>query len=223
MSISPLLYKLYRVKSRKFRWILRKIICRLEGGQVYSRTLRRIFKDYYDVDIGMYTHGSCFRPGQFDRFTTIGRYSSIGPDVKVLNRNHPLSFKGTHGFFFNPGLTYCDKELVEYIPVSIGNDVWIGDGAVILPQVTKIGDGAVIGARTVVTKNVPPYAVVVGYPARIVRYRFPKEVIDELIALKWWEKDIEELKPNIKEFQQPYEELYFDRKRRTEERNSTAE
>ena len=69
-----------------------------------------------------------------------------------------------------------------------------------------------IGAGSVVSKDIPPYAVVVGYPARIVRHRFPREIIDELLASKWWEKDIEEIKPHLKEYQQPYEKLYFNKK-----------
>ena len=73
-------------------------------------------------------------------------------------------------------------------------------------------DGAVIGAGAIVNKNVPPYAVVVGNPARVVRYRFSQAVIDELLASKWWEKDIDELKPHLKEFQQHYEEFYLSKK-----------
>jgi len=68
----------------------------------------------------------------------------------------------------------------------IGNDVWIGHGAFILPGI-HIGDGAVIAAMSVVTKNVPPYAVVAGSPAKVVRYRFPEEQIARLIESKWWE------------------------------------
>ena len=148
--------------------------------------------------------GSCFVPSQFDRCTTIGRYSSVAANVRVFNRSHPMEFKSTHAFFFNRNLKYCDKDLVDYIPLSIGHDVWIGDGAIIMPNVTEIGNGAVIAAGAVVNKDVPPYSVVVGNPARIVRYRFSKEVIDELLASKWWEKSIEEIRPTIHEYQKPY-------------------
>lgn len=72
--------------------------------------------------------------------------------------------------------------------------------------------GAVIGAGSVVTKNVPPFAVVAGNPAQILRYRFPKEIIKELIASQWWEKSIEEIKPGIYEFQHPFKKIYMDRK-----------
>lgn len=205
MWLSELLYRLYAVKSRSIRKAVRGILYKLEGGQMYSRTLRRIFKTYHGIEIGMYSHGGCFVPGSVDSGTTIGRYCSIAGGVRILNRDHPMDFKSMHAFFFNPQLKYCHKYLTEHTPVKIGNDVWIGTNAVIVRTVTEIGDGAVIGAGAVITKNVPPYAVVVGNPARVVRYRFQQETVNELLASRWWEKDIEELKPCIDEFQRPYE------------------
>jgi acetyltransferase-like isoleucine patch superfamily enzyme len=125
--------------------------------------------------------------------------------VKVFSRNHPMNYKSMHGFFFNPNLKFCKVDRVKDTPTKIGNDVWIGNSAIIMPNVTEIGDGAVIGAGAVVNKNVPPYAVVVGNPARIVRYRFSKEAIEELLESKWWEKSKEELKPDLEEYCKPYE------------------
>jgi acetyltransferase-like isoleucine patch superfamily enzyme len=212
MIMSTVLYKLYRIKNGRLRNLIVRIISRIEHGQLYSKTMRKIFKDYHGVEIGMYTHGSCFVPGNFDRFTTVGRYCSIAANVKVFNRDHPMDFKSMHAFFFNSNLKYTKEDLVEYSPLVIGNDVWLGDGVKIMPQVTNIGDGAVIGAGAVVNKDVPPYAVVVGNPARVVRYRFSKEVIESLLESKWWEKDIEEILPDIKEYQQPYEKLYFNKR-----------
>ncbi len=205
--IGRLICRLYRFEKRFLRKVLFWLAQKTEGGQLYSKTLRRILKDYYNVEIGLYSHGSCFIPGNFDRFTKIGRYCSIAADVQVFNRNHPMDFKSTHAFFFNPGLEYTKEDLVEYQPLEIGNDVWIGHGTRILPNVTKIGDGAVIGAGSVVSKNIPPYAVAVGHPVRIVRYRFSRPQIQALLAEKWWEKDIDEIAPVIKQYQQPYESL----------------
>ena len=74
-----------------------------------------------------------------------------------------------------------------------------------MPSVSTIGDGAVVAAGAVVNKNVPPYAVVCGNPARVVRYRFSEETIRELQYSRWWEKSIEELRPSMKEFQYPLE------------------
>ncbi|WP_140538245.1 DapH/DapD/GlmU-related protein [Mesorhizobium sp. B1-1-8] len=77
--------------------------------------------------------------------------------------------------------------------VTVGNDVWIGHGAIMLPGVA-IGDGAVVGAGAVVTKDVPPYAIVVGSPAKVIRYRFSEDVVAKLLAIQWWQWDDEKVK-----------------------------
>lgn len=205
--VGHLLYRLYAVKCRILRSLIKSIIMKIEKGEFYSKTLRKIFKKYYDVEIGMYTHGGCFTPGLVWPSTVIGRYSSISYNIRIFRRNHPFEFKSSHAFFFNPAFKFCDRHLVDLIPLVIGNDVYIGDNSVILPSVTHIGDGAVIGAGAIVTKNVPPYAVVAGNPARILKYRFSPEIIQKLLKEKWWEKSIDELKPNLSEFQSPYEKL----------------
>ena len=84
--------------------------------------------------------------------------------------------------------------------IVIGNDVWIGYEAVILASVT-IGDGAIIGARAVVTKDVPPYTVVGGVPARQIKRRFPEQIINELLKLKWWAWDEDRIVLNISAIQ----------------------
>lgn len=223
MAFCNVLIKLYGINSARFRDIIRRIIYKLEGGEFYSPTIRKIFKVYHGVEIGEYTHGGCFIPNNFGRFTSIGRYSSIAVTAKAFNRNHPMDLKSMHAFFFNPVLRYCNEDRIDYIPLTIGNDVWIGEYALILPNVTEVGDGAVIAAGAVVNKNVPPYAVVVGNPARVVRYRFSKEIVDELVASRWWEKSIDEIKPDIKGYQQPYEELYFSKVRDIEEKSEKME
>ena len=98
-------------------------------------------------------------------------------------------------------LEYVDKLLIKRrTKLIIGNDVYIGLKVIILPQVTNIGDGAVIAAGSVVVKDVPPFAIVGGNPAKIIRYRFNPEIIEEIIASQWWTKDIDELKADEKEF-----------------------
>lgn len=204
--LGPVLFFLYGACPSNFirKWIF-KILYKIENKYVYSITLRKILYHYYGVSIGMYTHGSCFVAGNFDRYTTVGRYCSIAADIHVFNRDHPLDFKSTHAFFFNPSLKYTKIDLVKYTPLKIGNDVWIGYGVIILPGVTEIGTGAVIGAGSVVSRNIPPYAVAVGHPVRIVRYRFSKEIIDRLLKEKWWEKNIQEIDKNKVEYNQAYE------------------
>jgi virginiamycin A acetyltransferase len=194
------LYTAYRFATLRTRVL--NLLDRLEGGEFYSPTLRRIFRDYHNVEIGLYTHGACFVPRAIDRFTTIGRYCSIAHGVRTFNHNHPMNFKSTHAFFFNPHFGKCPNFNVEITHLVIGNDVWIGANALILPNTRNIGNGAVIGAGAVINKDVPPYAIVVGNPARVVRFRFPPKVIDELVASKWWEKPIEQL--NMGEFGRPF-------------------
>jgi virginiamycin A acetyltransferase len=199
--LSRLLVRLYAVN--RLRGVVLWLLRRVEASELTSPTLREIFSRYWGVDVGMYTHGGCFTPWAVDRRTTIGRYCSIAHGARVLNVNHPLDFKGTSGLFFNPELGLCDQWLVEYNPLEIGNDVWIGANAVILPEVNRIGDGAVIGAGAVVGRDVPPYAVVLGNPGRVVKYRFPEDVITNLLEEKWWEKDIEDLDGRMGDFQVP--------------------
>lgn len=206
MTINRTILRLYGIKRRSLRAFLRRLCEELEGGEMRSETLREIFRRHHGVDIGMYTHGGCFIPFAFGRGTTIGRYTSIARGAFAATLDHPMGLKSMHAYFFNPKLGYVSTQL-ESSPLRIGNDVWLGHNAIIQPAVNVIGDGAVIGAGAVVNKDVPPYAVVVGNPGRVVRYRFAPETIERLLSEKWWERDIEELAPGIREFTRPYEEL----------------
>ena len=97
--------------------------------------------------------------------------------------------------------SWCDNENVyPYKRVKVGNDVWIGTKVIVMGGVT-IGDGAVIGAGSIVTKDVPPYAIVAGVPAKIIRYRFSEEIVKELQNIKWWNLPEDILKENISLFQ----------------------
>ncbi len=128
--------------------------------------------------------------------TVIGAYTSIGHDCDIGACMHPIHTLSTHTFIYafddyeTTGLKN-KKAIKHYLDdgkkeVIIGNDVWIGAKAVIMNGV-HIGDGAIIGSSAVVTKDVPPYAVVVGIPAKIIKYRFDNETIKHLLELKWWE------------------------------------
>ena len=128
----------------------------------------------------------------------IGKFCSIGKNVHVyLGGNHRMDWVTMYPFpaKFSWARKY-DNYQVSKGDVIIGNDVWIGAGAVILSGIS-IGDGAVIGAETVVSKDIPPYAVVVGNPMRIVKYRFEKQEIDKLLSIKWWEWGSETVRDNI--------------------------
>lgn len=137
---------------------------------------------------------------RFDPYLNIGRYCSIALGVSFMGSSHPDNWVSSHPFSHNPGpiggvRTYLKDIAAEHFylktfprhdsSVHIGHDVWIGDQAMIKRGVT-IGHGAIIGARAVVTKDVPPYAIMGGVPARIIRYRFDEKTIERLLASQWW-------------------------------------
>lgn len=133
----------------------------------------------------------------------IGRFCSVACGAKFVftSANHTLHSLSTYTFpiFFEEwGLDV--KNITEAWDnkgnIIVGNDVWIGYGAVILSGVT-VGDGAIIGARAVVTKDVPPYTIVGGVPARQIRKRFDDETIKKLLTLQWWNWDYEKIRKNI--------------------------
>ncbi|SDL77571.1 Hexapeptide repeat of succinyl-transferase [Tessaracoccus oleiagri] len=202
--LERVLVRLYGIRRRSVRGVVTRLCLALEGGEMRSTTLREIFRNHHGVDVGLYTHGGCFVPFSFGRGTSIGRYSSIARTAFAATLDHPLERKSMHGFFFNPGLGYVSKER-EYSPLRIGNDVWLGHNSIISAGVHEIGDGAVVGAGAVVFKDVPPYAVVVGNPGRVVRYRFSPETIERLLAERWWDTDVEDLKSRMHEFEAPFE------------------
>lgn len=139
--------------------------------------------------------------------TKIGKFCSISACCVIGLPSHPTNHLSTSPIFTSPSNalkeTWVNEKVYESkISVDIGNDVWIGYGAMI-PNNIKVGDGAIIAAGAVVTKDVPPYAIVGGVPARIIKYRFSQEVIDRLMQIRFWEHPISVIKNNIEVFKKP--------------------
>jgi len=204
-KLLQILYKLYSFECRRLRSLILKVVERIDGGQRYSLLLRKIYLNYHDIEIGLYSYGCCFNISRIQSFTIFGRYCSVGEGVCIFNANHPLSHKSLHPFFYNPNLGIVEDEKIERRSIEIGNDVWFGNNAIVTSSVKKIGNGAVIGAGAIVTKDVPDFAVVAGNPAKIIKYRFDEKTRRQIIKSKWWEKDISELQENLDEFTRPYE------------------
>jgi len=153
-----------------------------------------------------YYHGHSFEdcaryllPDEGADRLVIGSFCSIGSGAAFImagNQGHRNEWISTFPFFFMPEVPEFEGAENGYLPAGdtvIGNDVWIGSEAIIMPGI-KIGDGAVIGTRALVTKNVEPYAIVGGNPARTIRKRFDDDDIARLLEMKWWEWPAERLK-----------------------------
>ena len=127
----------------------------------------------------------------------IGKFCQIAAGVNFVmsGANHQMNAVTTFPFYIMEGWDQSVPPLSE-MPLKgdtiVGNDVWIGENVTVLPGV-KIGDGAIIGMNSVVTADVEPYTIVGGNPARVIRKRFDNELIDLLLRLKWWDKEIEEI------------------------------
>jgi phosphonate metabolism protein (transferase hexapeptide repeat family) len=145
-------------------------------------------------------------------YSSIGKFCAIAPFVRINPGNHPYWRPAMANFTYRShdyGLGENDQEFFDYRKsqkVNIGHDVWIGQHSLIMPN-TTVGVGAVVGGGAVVTKDVPPYAIVGGVPAKIIRYRFEPVVVQSLLRIQWWnwtrsqlEERIRDLRINTTEF-----------------------
>ncbi len=174
------------------KWSISKRLRVLKKAKVWKKhgDETRFHFDNPDIEIGTHTYGI---PNvivyDLGIKLKIGRYCSIANDVKILlGGGHNINYASTFPFYYREKSLFQNAntfDAPDSADTIIGNDVWIGNGVTILSGKT-IGDGAVIGAGAVVSKDIPPYAIAVGNPIRIIKYRFDEETISKLIDSEWW-------------------------------------
>lgn len=179
------------------------LLSRVEYSKVSKNAKIWRFAKLDHSEVGDYTYVG---PKARIIYAKIGKFCSIAGETCIGMGTHPLDYISSSPIFFSKkngtGKRWVSKnvDFKEYNTINIGNDVWIGSRAMILGGVT-IGDGAVVGAGALVTKDVPPYAIVGGIPARIIRYRFDNSKIEYLLKSKWWDRSETDLKSKISLFQ----------------------
>jgi phosphonate metabolism protein (transferase hexapeptide repeat family) len=149
--------------------------------------------------------------------TTVGRFSNIAALTRIGPTDHPFTHAAQHHFLYRSSYYWDD---VEDDPsffaaraarrTTLGADCWIGHGAIIKPEVT-VGIGAIVAAGAVVTRDVPPFAIVAGVPAQPIRFRFADAVIDRLLALAWWDWDHARLRGALQDFRTMKAEAFLER------------
>ena len=168
---------------------------RYEGGRFRSWTLRYLLYQHHGVHVGAYSYGgSSLTPGGLPMGVSIGRYVSLAAGLRILQRNHTLTCLSTHPFFFNAKLGMLDSDSVNRTRVRIEHDAWIGENVIMTPKCSRIGLGAIVGAGSVVTRDVPDFAIVAGNPARLIRWRFADSTMALVRDSQWWDHTIEELR-----------------------------
>lgn len=212
MSIATRVNAVVKPAARVALWQLRNL---LHGHLVQSAQVSRHAKIGYraivrrgvevgaEVDLGAYSYIS--GPRSYIESARIGCFCSIARQTVIGVGNHDTSRVSTHPFSLSPAygrLRTSSICLRQNPPPVIGNDVWIGINSVVMRGVT-IGDGAVVAANSVVTHDVPHYAIVGGVPARLIRYRFSEDIIYALQRIRWWEWSEDKLRDNVNDFSDP--------------------
>lgn len=200
--------KIFRLKY--IGRFLAKVISKHTGGEFESKFYREYTKNLFNVDVGMYSYGSCFRSNFCSGgAVSVGRYCSLGNRSYYIGSNHLMSGFSTSPYFQdNYFLNKYNESIDEksrYQSLEIGNDVWIGSEVIILAKCHHIGNGAVIGAGSIVTSDIPAYAVAVGNPAKVIKYRFDSETCELLEKSRWWELDPKDVMPFYQHYNSPAE------------------
>ncbi len=192
----------------KLQWYWSKFFMLLHGKSIRGSNIDKKAKINYGCNIVDAKMGKFSYCG-YDCWiidAEIGSFCSISNNVRIGGPAHPMSWVSTSPVFHKGsnifGKNFSEHEFEPMRRTYIGNDVWIGENAIIKAGVT-ISDGAVIGAGSVVTHDVGPYEIWAGNPARIIRKRFDDEKIESLIELKWWDKDDDEIAKIAVDFNDP--------------------
>lgn len=174
-----------------FRYLISKLIKKFRLASIRRSSIHptaKVEAGTEFIDSAMGRHSFCGYDCEVYR-ATIGAFTSIASGVVVGGARHPMEWVGMSPAFYAGRDSIKAKFAEHMLPpppaIMVGNDVWIGRSAIVLSGVA-IGNGAVVGAGAVVTKDVPPYAIVAGNPAKIIRYRFREPVIQALERIQWW-------------------------------------
>jgi acetyltransferase-like isoleucine patch superfamily enzyme len=183
-----------RNRVRRFRWRIEKELFSSSEKILYTKDF---LGDRYQIGEHTYGKPRVISWGE-GASLIIGEYCSIGSNVVIfLGSEHRVDWVSTYPFpLFWPEARSIRGHPSTKGDVVIGNDVWIAFGTTILSGVA-IGDGAAIGACSVVTRNIPPYAIAAGNPAQVIRYRFDDETIQKLLEMKWWNWPDDKIAENI--------------------------
>ncbi|HFQ5370496.1 TPA: CatB-related O-acetyltransferase [Vibrio vulnificus] len=185
------------------REYIKKSLCYKKYGK-FKEGCRYISEKFFGFSVGKYSYGyeQFWGKNNNGRFLlSIGSFTAIANNVTIASGNHPIQFISLNGILYDHSFGFIKKNLdirnvSKNEKVTIGSDVWIGCNVTILPGV-NIGDGSVIAAGSVVTKDVLPYSVVAGIPAKHKKYRFDEASRKKLLENKWWEKNDSYIKTNL--------------------------
>lgn len=204
MTCTPIFIDFYENTTNGFE-VIHNVMKLHSGSKIINSTIKgplylnRFSQIGPHAEVGKYVgmNQSCF----FAR-GVIGAYCSIGARTAINPFNHPTSWLSTHEYQYQPqsfdwvpeysNFARLKRTQDMFAEACIGNDVWMGHNVVVLANV-KIGDGAIIAAGSIVTKDIPPYAIAAGNPATIKKFRFEEKIIERLLNVRWWDFELSEI------------------------------